>query len=219
MVKSPWKTLGIVAVILLLLVLVVVVVNFQNKAALRQELKGYVKTGDLPDTSKFALKSEIPEEPTPVDLSPYLKKDSATQTTTLVTVGVVTPTVSGWEELPEEFHPAKDDQDIVNVDHIGKPRITIAWFYAAGGTKAPADGCTVHVVSAPDGERITFRGAMRTWEWTGSSAPTKEQIHQLVTDWIKVLEKEPRGACAKDGVYTVTWQDPKLVPANATGRP
>jgi len=121
---------------------------------------------------------------------------------------VVTAT---WQEV--DFHPAGDKQDVVNVDHKGLPRVTISWYFAGPGDKAPTEACTVHVTTHPKGERITFLGAFRTWEWTGAtgaSPPTKEQIRQLVADWIKVLEAEPRGACAKRGAYRVTWQDPSL---------
>jgi len=120
-------------------------------------------------------------------------------------------TAGEWEEI--DFHPSGDRQDVVNVDHDGQHRVTIAWFFAGPANNGtPETACTMHVTTDPEGEKITFKGAFRTWEWTGSTAPTKENIQSLVESWVKVLENEPRGMCAKEGTYEVTWQDASLAP-------
>lgn len=115
-----------------------------------------------------------------------------------------------WKEV--DFHPTGDRQDIVNVDHGGKQRVTIAWFYAALGDNPPAEGCTAVVLTDSQGGKVTMRGAFRTWEWVAAGKPSKADVQKLVSDWVKVLEAEPRGACAKKGAYQVSWQDPSLAP-------
>jgi len=123
-----------------------------------------------------------------------------------------TITVTGmWEEV--DFHPAGDRQDIVNVDHDGDNRVTVSWFYAGPADEGtPEVACTAHITTSPSGERITMKGAFRTWQWTGSAPPTKTEIQAHVKSWIDVLEKEPRGMCAKEGAYQVSWQEPNLAP-------
>lgn len=124
-----------------------------------------------------------------------------------------------WTEV--EFQFAGDHRAVYNHDNDGKPTAYLTWFqvrvHKDTGVVEDLGACSLRVTTAPDGERLSTPGAFRKFGLP--AIYTKDQLYELTRWWIGILETEPRGACAKVGAYSVSWQDPNLAPSNPQGRP
>lgn len=131
-----------------------------------------------------------------------------------------------WKQV-EEPGFAGGIRKTYNHDNARLPHTYLTWYFVAlhadpnnpGKITTDLGQCSLRVTTDLAGERLSTLGAWRKFALEGNAVYTKEQLQELVKFWIEVLEKEPRGACAKPGAYIVSWQDATLASSNPQGRP
>jgi len=99
-----------------------------------------------------------------------------------------------WEEL--DFHPTGGSTETWMVDHEGEEnRLTIVWFWARlADQPVPVSGFTALAITSPNPVSVTAAGASRTWQWTGSTVSSEEEVEAQVETFRQILEDEAGNA-------------------------